>query len=54
VQLFYAILIPVVLGGMAFWIGTDIFRKIRTRGKAKSHAETVETETPADGKAKED
>lgn len=54
VQLFYKILIPLVLGGMAFWIGTDIFRKIRTRGKAKSHAETVEVEKPAEEKGKED
>ena len=33
VDLFYKILIPVVLGGMALIILTDIYRKIRTRGK---------------------
>ena len=33
VNLFYMIFIPLVLGGMALVILTDIYRKIRTRGK---------------------
>jgi hypothetical protein len=33
VNLVYWILIPVVLGGMALIILTDIYRRIRTRGK---------------------
>lgn len=37
VNLFYVILIPVVLGGMALIIATDIYHKLRTRGK-QAHA----------------
>ncbi len=37
VQLFYIILIPAVLGGMAFIILTDVYRKIRERGKGANH-----------------
>jgi predicted CXXCH cytochrome family protein len=37
VQLFYIILIPTVLGGMAFIIATDVYRKIRERGKGANH-----------------
>lgn len=33
VNLIYMILIPLVLGGMALVIATDIYRRIRTRGK---------------------
>jgi len=33
VNLVYMILIPVVLGGMALVIATDVYRRIRTRGK---------------------
>ncbi|HEX9029360.1 MAG TPA: hypothetical protein VF823_09305, partial [Anaerolineales bacterium] len=33
VQLFYKILIPLVLGAMALFVLTDIYRSIRMRGK---------------------
>lgn len=49
VQLFYLILIPVVLGGMAFWIGTDIFRKIRTRRKTRAAAAPEAVEEKKEG-----
>ncbi len=49
VQLFYLILIPVVLGGMAFWIGTDIFRKIRTRRKTQAAAAPEVVEEKKEG-----
>lgn len=39
IRLFYLILIPVVLGGMALIIATDIYRRIRTRGKPVQSAE---------------
>ncbi len=41
VNLVYMILIPVVLGGMALIILTDIYRRLRMRGKP-AHAETKE------------
>ncbi len=41
VQLFYAILIPLVLGGMALYILTDIYRKLRTGGKKPAEASVV-------------
>jgi len=41
VNLVYTILIPVVLGGMALIILTDIYRRLRMRGKP-AHAETKE------------
>lgn len=43
VNLFYVILIPVVLGGMALIISTDVYRRIRTRGKPV-HPETPPVE----------
>ncbi len=48
VNLFYVILIPVVLGGMAMIISTDVYRRIRTRGKP-THFE----EPPVEEAAKE-
>ena len=42
VNLFYMILIPVALGGLALIIVTDIYRKIRTRGKPV-HSELKES-----------
>ena len=41
VNLVYMILIPVVLGGMALVILTDIYRRVRSRGKP-AHAESKE------------
>ena len=46
VNLFYVILIPVVLGGMALIISTDVYRRIRTRGKP-AHAEAPPVEEAA-------
>lgn len=48
VNMFYTILIPVVLGGMALIIATDIFRKLRMRGKP-AHAVAKPSE-PTTGK----
>jgi predicted CXXCH cytochrome family protein len=36
VQLFYKIFIPLVLGGMALYVLSDIYRLLRTRGKSTS------------------
>jgi hypothetical protein len=38
VNLAYAILIPAVLGAMAIYIASDIYRKLRTRGKKATSA----------------
>ena len=35
IDLFYVILIPVVVGGFLMFIGTDVFRRVRFRGRGK-------------------
>lgn len=47
VQLFYFILIPVVLGGMVLYIGTDIFRTIKDRTARNKPVETAKTDDTA-------
>ena len=38
VNLFYKIMIPTIIGGMIFFILTDIYRRIVTRGKGVRHS----------------
>ena len=43
VQMFYTILIPLVIGAMALFVLTDIYRIIRTRGKKNTPPPTENT-----------
>jgi predicted CXXCH cytochrome family protein len=50
VNLVYSILIPVVLGGMALIIATDVFHKVKSRGKPAHGEPAPEPSEPTTGK----